>query len=81
VKIRRWKEIHFCNFESQFQNRAFGGLGRLSQLFLATESRAFGSLQVKIYGSLATESTDKGRKPLFLHRSKCCCSSWHEKGS
>jgi hypothetical protein len=38
VKIIRVKEIHFFNFESQFQNRDFSGLGKLSQPFLATEA-------------------------------------------
>jgi hypothetical protein len=38
----------FAILESYFQNRAFGGLDGLSQLSLATESRAFGGLHVRI---------------------------------
>ena len=47
-RSKRWKEMHFCKFESQIENRAFSGLGNISQLLLATESRAFDSLQVWI---------------------------------
>jgi hypothetical protein len=58
--------MHFCNFESL----PFRWLFQFAQLSLATESRAFGGLQVRILALLATESTEQGRMLLFLHRSE-----------
>ena len=68
-RSRSWEETYFCNFESYFQNRAFGGLGRISQLPLATESISFSGLQGRNFGSLATESAENCRMLFFSLRS------------